>query len=248
MRTPQAGSYLFPRLPKLSVPLHDFVRALRITGGCDRDAGHRVQSGCNRQHSPQLLPEPRRRRCGCRAHCDNGGALPGMTYDRSPPRHQLDRWTAIIGRSILDTSAFGLEHVLDLVRASSRCALLMRSLVLPIAVARSASSARISLLTIGRKSAVPTGAPPPPRPPPPPAARTRRCRRRVDLAGHRLEIHALQATTERIDRSAGLDFLPEAVPQVGQHVRDRIHIALALRRGFEFEHALQAVVAEHRAE
>ena len=26
---PQAGSYLFPRLPKLDVPLHTFVRALR---------------------------------------------------------------------------------------------------------------------------------------------------------------------------------------------------------------------------
>jgi aspartate/methionine/tyrosine aminotransferase len=29
MREPQAGSYLFPRLPKLDVPLHTFVRALR---------------------------------------------------------------------------------------------------------------------------------------------------------------------------------------------------------------------------
>jgi aspartate/methionine/tyrosine aminotransferase len=29
IRTPQAGSYLFPRLPKLDLPLHDFVRALR---------------------------------------------------------------------------------------------------------------------------------------------------------------------------------------------------------------------------
>jgi aspartate/methionine/tyrosine aminotransferase len=33
VRTPQAGSYLFPRLPKLSVPLHDFVRALRVQAG-----------------------------------------------------------------------------------------------------------------------------------------------------------------------------------------------------------------------
>lgn len=30
IRTPEAGSYLFPRLPKLAVPLHDFVRALRV--------------------------------------------------------------------------------------------------------------------------------------------------------------------------------------------------------------------------
>ena len=30
IRTPEGGSYLFPRLPKLSVPLHQFVRALRV--------------------------------------------------------------------------------------------------------------------------------------------------------------------------------------------------------------------------
>jgi aspartate/methionine/tyrosine aminotransferase len=29
IRAPQAGSYLFPRLPKLDLPLHDFVKALR---------------------------------------------------------------------------------------------------------------------------------------------------------------------------------------------------------------------------
>lgn len=33
VRTPQAGSYLFPRLPALGVPLHDFVRALRLQAG-----------------------------------------------------------------------------------------------------------------------------------------------------------------------------------------------------------------------
>jgi aspartate/methionine/tyrosine aminotransferase len=33
IRTPQAGSYLFPRLPKLDLPLHDFVRALRQQAG-----------------------------------------------------------------------------------------------------------------------------------------------------------------------------------------------------------------------
>lgn len=32
-RTPQAGSYLFPRLPKLKISLHDFVRALRVQAG-----------------------------------------------------------------------------------------------------------------------------------------------------------------------------------------------------------------------
>lgn len=30
IRTPQAGSYLFPQLPALSVPLHTFVKALRV--------------------------------------------------------------------------------------------------------------------------------------------------------------------------------------------------------------------------
>ena len=30
VRTPEAGSYLFPRLPQLSLPLHQFVRALRV--------------------------------------------------------------------------------------------------------------------------------------------------------------------------------------------------------------------------
>lgn len=32
-RTPQAGSYLFPQLPPLNIPLHDFVRALRVQAG-----------------------------------------------------------------------------------------------------------------------------------------------------------------------------------------------------------------------
>ena len=30
IRTPEAGSYLFPRLPQLSLPAHQFVRALRV--------------------------------------------------------------------------------------------------------------------------------------------------------------------------------------------------------------------------
>lgn len=33
VRSPQAGSYLFPRLPRLDVPLHHFVRALRVQAG-----------------------------------------------------------------------------------------------------------------------------------------------------------------------------------------------------------------------
>lgn len=33
VRAPQAGSYLFPKLPKLTIPLHDFVRALRVQAG-----------------------------------------------------------------------------------------------------------------------------------------------------------------------------------------------------------------------
>ena len=33
VRTPEAGSYLFPRVPKLSFTLHDFVRALRVQAG-----------------------------------------------------------------------------------------------------------------------------------------------------------------------------------------------------------------------
>lgn len=32
-RSPQAGSYLFPRLLRLGVPLHQFVRALRVQAG-----------------------------------------------------------------------------------------------------------------------------------------------------------------------------------------------------------------------
>ena len=33
LRSPEAGSYLFPRLPALSMPLHEFVRALRVQAG-----------------------------------------------------------------------------------------------------------------------------------------------------------------------------------------------------------------------
>ncbi len=33
VRSPEAGSYLFPRLPELTIPLHDFVRTLRNQAG-----------------------------------------------------------------------------------------------------------------------------------------------------------------------------------------------------------------------
>jgi aspartate/methionine/tyrosine aminotransferase len=33
VREPEAGSYIFPKLPPLNVPLHDFVRALRVQAG-----------------------------------------------------------------------------------------------------------------------------------------------------------------------------------------------------------------------
>jgi aspartate/methionine/tyrosine aminotransferase len=33
VRAPEGGSYLFPRLPPLDVPLHDFVRAVRLQAG-----------------------------------------------------------------------------------------------------------------------------------------------------------------------------------------------------------------------
>jgi len=32
-RAPQAGSYLFPRLPALGISLHHFVKALRVQAG-----------------------------------------------------------------------------------------------------------------------------------------------------------------------------------------------------------------------
>ena len=38
---PEAGSYLFPRLPALAVSLHDFVRILRA-GRRHRHPGHRI--------------------------------------------------------------------------------------------------------------------------------------------------------------------------------------------------------------
>ncbi|MFE8146396.1 pyridoxal phosphate-dependent aminotransferase [Brenneria goodwinii] len=49
VRTPEAGSYLFPRLPRLAVPLHDFVRHLRAQAAVTVTPGtefspHRIDS------------------------------------------------------------------------------------------------------------------------------------------------------------------------------------------------------------
>ncbi|ATA25313.1 aspartate aminotransferase [Brenneria goodwinii] len=49
VRTPKAGSYLFPRLPRLAVPLHDFVRHLRAQAAVTVTPGtefspHRIDS------------------------------------------------------------------------------------------------------------------------------------------------------------------------------------------------------------
>ena len=58
IRTPEAGSYLFPRLPKLSLPLHQFVRALRlqaavtVTPGTEfsPDAGDSIRLNFSQNH------------------------------------------------------------------------------------------------------------------------------------------------------------------------------------------------------
>jgi hypothetical protein len=58
VRAPEAGGYLFPRLPKIS--LHcDFVRALRVRP-VYRHAQHGVQP--DRQPPSEFFAEPRRRR------------------------------------------------------------------------------------------------------------------------------------------------------------------------------------------
>jgi aspartate/methionine/tyrosine aminotransferase len=46
VRAPQAGSYLFPRLPQLDVPLHDFVRALRVQAGVTVTPGTEFSPDC----------------------------------------------------------------------------------------------------------------------------------------------------------------------------------------------------------
>lgn len=46
VRTPQAGSYLFPRLPELDVPLHAFVRALRVQAGVTVTPGTEFSPDC----------------------------------------------------------------------------------------------------------------------------------------------------------------------------------------------------------
>lgn len=45
-RPSEAGSYLFPRLPALSVPLHDFVRALRVQAGVTVTPGTEFSPHC----------------------------------------------------------------------------------------------------------------------------------------------------------------------------------------------------------
>jgi len=39
VRTPQAGSYVFPRLPQLRIPLHSFVHAVRVQAGATVTVG-----------------------------------------------------------------------------------------------------------------------------------------------------------------------------------------------------------------
>lgn len=61
-RAPQAGSYLFPRLPALSVPLHSFVRALRIQAGVtvtpgtefSPDATDSIRLNFSQNHAPAV--------------------------------------------------------------------------------------------------------------------------------------------------------------------------------------------------
>jgi len=58
VRTPQAGSYVFPRLPALDVPLHTFVYALRLQAGVtvtpgtefSPDAGDSVRLNFSQNH------------------------------------------------------------------------------------------------------------------------------------------------------------------------------------------------------
>lgn len=47
VRTPQAGSYLFPRLPRLQIPLHSFVRALRVQAGVSVTPGTEFDPGAD---------------------------------------------------------------------------------------------------------------------------------------------------------------------------------------------------------
>ena len=45
--TPQAGSYLFPQLPSLSVGLHDFVRLLRVQANVIVTPGSEFDPACS---------------------------------------------------------------------------------------------------------------------------------------------------------------------------------------------------------
>jgi aspartate/methionine/tyrosine aminotransferase len=46
VRAPEAGSYLFPRLPALEIPLHGFVRALRLQAGVTVTPGTEFSPDC----------------------------------------------------------------------------------------------------------------------------------------------------------------------------------------------------------
>jgi aspartate/methionine/tyrosine aminotransferase len=73
-RTPEAGSYLFPRLPKLTVSPKDFVRILR------RQAGVTVTPGT--EFSP-----------------DAGDSIRlNFSQNRAAARHAIERTVELIGR------------------------------------------------------------------------------------------------------------------------------------------------------
>jgi aspartate/methionine/tyrosine aminotransferase len=63
VRPTQAGSYLFPRLPALSIPLHGFVRALRVQAGVtvtpgtefSPDATDSIRLNFSQNHSAAVL-------------------------------------------------------------------------------------------------------------------------------------------------------------------------------------------------
>lgn len=62
VRTPEAGSYLFPRLPELDIPLHTFVRALReqaavtVTPGTEfsPEHGHSIRLNFSQNHEAAI--------------------------------------------------------------------------------------------------------------------------------------------------------------------------------------------------
>lgn len=62
VRTPEAGSYLFPRLPELDIPMHHFVRALReqaavtVTPGTEfsPEHGHSIRLNFSQNHEAAI--------------------------------------------------------------------------------------------------------------------------------------------------------------------------------------------------